>query len=150
MAVAIRPASESDLARIVELLGQMDETMYPPRRDADAAAHLAIFRQIDADPRQHMLVAEADGRVVGSAHLIVIPHLSRSCKPSAVVEGVVVEEAYRGKGVGAALMRRVQQTAREEGCYKLSLSTNLARTGAHRFYSRLGWKRSHYGFSLEL
>jgi GNAT superfamily N-acetyltransferase len=61
----------------------------------------------------------------------------------------VVDEAYRGKGVRAALMRQVQQIAKKAGCYKLTLSTNLARTGAHRFYSRLGWKRSHYGFSLE-
>jgi len=150
MGIAIRSAREADLARIIELLGQIDETMYPPRRDADPATHLGIFRQIEADPRQHLLVAEADGRIVGTAHLIVIPLLSRSGKPSAVVEGVVVDEAYRGKGVGAALMRQVQQIAQEAGCYKLTLSTNLARTGAHRFYSRLGWKRTHYGFSLEL
>ncbi|MDP2948431.1 MAG: GNAT family N-acetyltransferase [Chloroflexota bacterium] len=51
---------------------------------------------------------------------------------------------------GAALMRAVAQIAREAGCYKLTLSTNLARTGAHRFYSRLGWRRTHYGFSLEI
>ena len=150
MSIAIRPAREADLARIVELLGQMDEAMYPPRQDADRATHLGIFRQIAADPRQHLLVAEAGGRIVGTAHVIVIPHLSRSCKPSAVVEGVMVDEAYRGKGAGAALMREVQQIAQEAGCYKLVLSTNLARTGAHRFYSRLGWKRTHYGFSLEL
>ncbi len=150
MDIAIRPAREADLARIIELLGQIDETMYPPRQDADPATRLGIFRQIAADPRQHLLVAKADGRIVGTAHLIVIPHLSRSCKPSAVVEGVIVDEAYRGKGVGVALMRHVQQIAHEAGCYKLTLTTNLARTGAHRFYSRLGWKRTHYGFSLEL
>ena len=150
MTMAIRPASEADLAPIMGLLGQMDETMYPPRQEAGLSTQLDIFRQIAADPRQHLLVAEANGRIVGTAHLIVISHLSRSCKPSALVEGVVVDEAYRGKGVGAALMRQVQQIAQNAGCYKLTLSTNLARTGAHRFYSRLGWKRTHYGFSLEL
>ncbi|MGQ9571731.1 MAG: GNAT family N-acetyltransferase [Dehalococcoidia bacterium] len=150
MNLSIRPAREADLAAITELLGQMDETMYPARPQADSATRLGIFRQIAADPHQHLLVAETDGRIVGTAHLVVIPHLSRSCKPSAVVENVVVDEAHRGKGVGAALMRAVEQVAREAGCYKLTLSTNLARSGAQRFYSRLGWKRTHYGFSLEL
>ncbi len=67
-----------------------------------------------------------------------------------MVEGVVVEGAYRRSGVGAALLREAAALARRHGCYKLSLTSNLARTGAHRFYSRLGWKRSHYGYSLEL
>jgi len=150
MKVAIRPALEADLPHLLELLGQIDESMYLQREEASEAVRVSVFRQIAADPCQHLLVAEADGRIVGTAQLIVIPHLSQSCQPSGLVEGVVVDGAYRGRGVGAALMRAVAQIAREAGCYKLALSTNLARTGAHRFYSRLGWQRTHYGFSLEM
>ena len=149
MKLAVRSAVEAELPRILELLDQIDESMYPQREDADQATHLSIFRQIAADPRQHLLVAEAHGRIVGTVHLIVIPHLSRSCQPSGLLESMVVDEAYRRKGVGAALLREAGRLAREAGCYKLALSSNLARRGAHRFYSRLGWKRTHYGFSLE-
>lgn len=149
MKLAVRAATEADLPRLLELLGQMDDSMYPTRRDAGETARLSVFRQIAADPRQHLLVADADGRIVGTVHLIVIPHLSRSCKPSGLLESMVIDEAYRRKGVGAALLRELQRLAREVGCYKLALSSNLARRGAHRFYSRLGWKRTHYGFSLE-
>jgi GNAT superfamily N-acetyltransferase len=149
MRLAVRTAVEADLPRVLELLDQMDDSMYRQREDAGQAARLSVFRQIAADPRQHLLVAEADGRIVGTVHLVVIPHLSRSCQPSGLVEEMVVDEAYRRKGVGAALLREVQRLAREAGCYKLALSSNLARRGAHRFYSRLGWQRTHYGFSLE-
>jgi len=149
MRLAIRPAIEADLPRVLELLEQMDRGMYPEREDASQVVRLSVFRQIAADPRQHLLVAEADGRIVGTVHLVVIPHLSRSCKPSGLVEGMVVDEAYRRKGVGAALLSEVQRLASEAGCYKLALSSNLARRGAHRFYSRLGWQRTHYGFSVE-
>ena len=62
----------------------------------------------------------------------------------------MVDPAYRRRRLGAALMRAAAEAAREAGCYKLTLTSNLARTGAHRFYSRLGWKRTHYGYSLEL
>jgi GNAT superfamily N-acetyltransferase len=149
MKLAVRAATEADLPRLLELLDQIDDSMYPTRRDAGDADRLSVFRQIAADPSQHLLVAEADGRVVGTVHLVVIPHLSRSGKPSGLLESMVVDEAYRRKGMGAALLREVQRLARDAGCYKLALSSNLARRGAHRFYSRLGWKRTHYGFSLE-
>jgi len=149
MRTVVRPAVEADLPRVLELLEQIDDSMYPPREGAGQAVRLSVFREITADPRQHLLVAEADRRIVGTVHLVVIPHLSPSCKPSGLLESMVVDEAYRRKGVGAALLREVQRLAREAGCYKLALSSNLARRGAHRFYSRLGWKRTHYGFSME-
>ena len=149
MKLAVRAATQADLPRLLELLGQMDDSMYAARRDAGDASRLCVFREIAADPRQRLLVAETGGRIVGTVHLIVIPHFSRSCKPSALLESMVVDDAYRRKGVGAALLREVQRLAREAVCYKLALSSNLARRGAHRFYTRLGWKRTHYGFSLE-
>ena len=149
MKLVVRTAVEADLPRLLELLDQIDDSMYAGREDAGRAARLSAFRQIAADPRQHLLLAEASGRIVGTVHLVVIPHLSRTCKPSGLLESMVVDETYRRKGVGAALLREVQRLAREAGCYKLALSSNLARRGAHRFYSRLGWKRTHYGFSLE-
>jgi len=149
MKLAVRAATEADLPRLLELLDQIDDSMYPARGDAGQSVRLSVFRQIAADPHQHLLVAEAHGRLVGTVHLVVIPHLSRSCKPSGLLESMVVDEAYRRKGVGAALLREAERLAREADCYKLALSSNLARPGAHRFYSRLGWKRTHYGFSLE-
>ena len=149
MRLAVRAAVEADLPRVLELLDQIDDSMYSQREDAGQAARLSVFRRIAADPLQHLLVAEADGRIVGTVHLVVIRHLSRTCKPSGLLESMVVDEAYRRKGVGAALLREVQRLALEAGCYKLALSSNLARRGAHRFYSRLGWKRTHYGFGVE-
>jgi GNAT superfamily N-acetyltransferase len=148
--VTIRPATEADLPALVALYGQLDASMYAPQDDADEATRLLIFREIEDDPRQHFLVAEASGRLVGAAHLVVLQHFDRELKRSALVEDVVVAEDYRRKGVGAALMRRLAEIARKAGCYKLMLSSNLARRGAHRFYSRLGWKRTHYGFSVDL
>jgi len=149
MKLAVRTTTETDLPRLLELLDQIDDSMYPQRDDAGQASRLSVFRRIAADSNQHLLVAEADGRIVGTVHLIVVPHFSRTCKPSGLLESMVVDEAYRRKGVGAALLREVQRLALAAGCYKLALSSNLARRGAHRFYSRLGWKRTHYGFSLE-
>ncbi len=148
--IAIREAKSGDFAALLRLLDEMDESMYEGRGHADEADIRALYETILADRDQRLLVAEDGGRLVGSAHVMVLRHVGRSLSRSAVVEGVVVDAAYRRKGVGAVLMRAAAETAREAGCYKLTLTSNLARTGAHRFYSRLGWKRTHYGYSLEL
>jgi GNAT superfamily N-acetyltransferase len=148
--ITVREAKPNDFAALLRLLDQIDESIYPSRGHASEDAIRALYEAILADPDQRVLVTEDGGGLMGSAHVMVLRQIGRSLPRSAVVEGVVVDSAYRRKGVGAALMRAAAETAREAGCYKLTLTSNLARTGAHRFYSRLGWKRTHYGYSLEL
>lgn len=148
--ITVREAGAADFAALLRLLDQMYEGMYRGREHAHEGDIRALYDASLADRDQRVLVAEDGGRLVGSAHVMVLRHIGRSLPRSAVVEGVVVDPAYRRKGVGAALMRMAADVAREAGCYKLALTSNLARTGAHRFYSRLGWKRTHYGYSLEL
>ena len=146
----VREATADDFEALVRLLEGMDESMYGGRGHAAERDVRSLYEGILADADQRLLVAEDGGRLVGSAHLMVLRHFGRSLSRSGVVEGVVVDPAYRRAGVGAALMRAVAEAARRAGCYKLALTSNLARADAHRFYSRLGWKRSHYGYSLEL
>ncbi len=148
--ITVREATASDFAALLRLLDQMDESMYSGRGHAGEADIRALYDAILADSDQRLLVVEDRGRLVGSAHLMVLRHLGPSLSRSAVVEGLVVDPAYRRKGVGAALMRAAAEAARGAGCYKLALTSNVARAGAHRFYSRLGWKRTHYGYSLDL
>ncbi len=148
--ITVREARSGDYAALLRLLDEMDESMYRGRSDAGEGEIRTLYEAILADADQRLLVAEDGGRIVGSAHVMVLRHFDRSLSRSAVVVGVIVDPEFRRGGVGAALMRAAADAAREAGCYKLSLTSNVARSGAHRFYSRLGWKRSHYGYSLEL
>ena len=148
--ITVREAAPGDFDAFLRLLDQMDESMYRGRAVADEGDLRALYEVIVADPNQHLFLAEDGDRLVGSAHLLVLRHFDRSLSRSAVVEGVIVARDHRRGGVGAALMRAAAEAARAVGCYKLDLTSNMARRGAHRFYGRLGWKRSHYGYSLEL
>lgn len=148
--IRCREARADDFAALLRLLEQMDESMYGSRAIAAESDLSARYEALLVDLDQRLLLVEDGDRLVGSAHLIVLRHFDRHLLRSGIVDGVVVDPEYRRKGVGAALMQAVAEAARQAGCYKLALTSNLARAGAHRFYGRLGWKRSHYGYSLEL
>lgn len=143
--VSVRSAVKNDLAQILSLYRLLAGPYAGERASLSADAAWQILA---GDPRQHVLVAEAEGQIVGTATLIVIPNIGHGGYPWATVENVVVAPEYRGCGVGTSLMAAVGSLGRELDCYKLVLSSNLARPEAHEFYRRLGWRQTHMGFSL--
>ena len=110
----------------------------------------AAFHRLARDRNHAILVAEAAGKIVGTCHVIVVPHLGHALKPFAIVENVVVDAEARSSGIGQHLMAAAGDLARRRGCYKMALTSNIARARAHKFYERLGWTRTHFGYSLGL
>jgi GNAT superfamily N-acetyltransferase len=147
--VRIRSARKADLPRLQELYDQLHLKSYlslhVPRSKLTAA-----FERLARDRNHALLVAEVEGKVVGTCHVIVVPHLGHALKPMAIAENVVVDASARSSGIGQHLMAAAGDFARRRGCYKMALTSNIARPRAHRFYERLGWKRTHFGYSLGL
>jgi GNAT superfamily N-acetyltransferase len=82
-----------------------------------------------------VLVAVAGGRVVG--HLQV----TATDDPAVVeVKNMAVEPAWRGRGVGRALVATALDRARREGRGAVVVATAAADTGNLRFYQRLGFR----------
>ena len=150
-AVVVRDATRVDLPRVIALLDQLgaqpgQENVASPLNGAYGAA----FNEIEADSRQRLFVLEADGVVVGTLVVLVLPNLGHRGRPYAIVENVVVDAAVRGSGYGERLMRHAIDEARSAGCYKITLTSALRRAEAHRFYERLGFQVRHKGFRLDL
>lgn len=143
--IRIRRAGRNDLGRVLALYRLLDGPYAATER---AVTEEAAWQTLQSGPGQHLLVAEADGRIAGTATVIVVPNIGHGGKPWAAVENVVVAEEYRGRGVGVRLMAAAGDLSREAGCYKLVLTSNLTREAAHAFYRRLGWRQTHAGFSL--
>jgi GNAT superfamily N-acetyltransferase len=115
------------------------------------AAIWAAFEAIDADPRNELLVVEADdGQVIGTCQLTFIPGLSRGGAERMTIEAVRVRADQRGSGLGRRLMTFAVERARERGCRMVQLTTDKRRTDAHRFYAALGFVPSHEGMKLTL
>jgi len=144
--VTVRAATESDLARLVELLehGSLIEGKEDP---TDLALYRAALAEIERGPGG-VLVAETGGKVVGVCQLIVFRHLQSRGGLCAEIESVHVHPDHRGRGIGGVLMSAAVVRARELGCYRVQLTSNKARPDAHRFYEGLGFDASHQGFKL--
>ena len=144
-AVRVRAAGEDDAGGLVhlydQLAGDRDEA-----RPAGAADARALVARLQSQPDRALLVAEAGGAVVGTADVVVVDNLTHGGRPWAIVENVVVDERWRGLGVGHALMDEVVARARRRGCYKVQLLSRVERVDAHRFYEDLGFDRSAEGF----
>lgn len=149
MNMTLRRARRDDVAEIVALLA--DDPLGAQRESpAEPAPYLAAFERIDADPHQHLLVAEREGRVVGTLQLTILHGLSRRGASRALIEAVRISSAERGAGLGGELIRRAIAEARRQGCTVVQLTSDATRKDAHRFYERLGFQPTHVGFKLPL
>jgi GNAT superfamily N-acetyltransferase len=150
--VLLRTATEADVAALIDLIAadQLGATRDGVRDEADLAAYIAAFQKIDADPAHVLVVAERDGHIVGTLQLSFLPGLARRGALRAQVEAVRVAQSQRGAGLGAAMMGWAIAEARRRGCALVQLTSDKARTDAHRFYERLGFVASHEGMKLAL
>lgn len=56
------------------------------------------------------------------------------------VDNFIVDEKYRGQGIGKKLLEWADQRAREENCEMIALDSYVVAEGAHRFYFTNGFK----------
>jgi ribosomal protein S18 acetylase RimI-like enzyme len=88
-------------------------------------------------PGNHLLVARVDGRILGTLTLVTFP-IPTGLR--AWIEDVVVDEAARGHGVGAALTGEAVRLARAAGARTVDLTSRPSRAAANRLYERLGFE----------
>ena len=116
----------------------------------DLAAYQAAFEAIDRDPAHLLIVAQAGHDIVATMQLSFLPGLARRGALRAQIEAVRVDEAYRNRGLGAALFTWAIDESRRRRCALVQLTTDKSRTSAHRFYERLGFAATHEGMKLLL
>ncbi|MFC5801221.1 GNAT family N-acetyltransferase [Streptomyces formicae] len=145
----IRPASPADIPAIVAMLA--DDPLGARRESPDdLTPYTAAFERLAADPNQYLIVAEREGRVVGTLQLTVIPGLSRRGATRSIIEAVRIHADERGGGLGTQLIEWAVDKSRRRNCQLVQLTSDATRTDAHRFYERLGFEASHLGFKRAL
>lgn len=130
-----REARTGDFEEILRLYRQLHPTDPELQDGSDAAA----FEQILGSPGLHLFVLEIEEAVVAATYLNVIPNITRSASPYAVIENVVVEQSLRGIGLGKQIMANTLEAAWAHGCYKAMLMTGSRTPATHAFYRTCGF-----------
>jgi GNAT superfamily N-acetyltransferase len=150
-ATTIRKAREEDIAAIVAILAADEIGGHGDTTDVAARAdYLEAFRTLQQTPRENLYVAECGGEVVGTFQTLLTTTLTGRGGTSMIVEAVQTRSDMRGRGIGGQMINFCLEEARRLHLRQVQLTSNAARADAHRFYERLGFARSHFGFKYKL
>jgi ribosomal protein S18 acetylase RimI-like enzyme len=113
------------------------ERLLPQLSTSAPLLDAAMLSAIVAAPASTVLLARADGQILGTLTLAMFPI------PTGVrawIEDVVVDESVRGRRVGEALTLAAIQLAQDAGARTIDLTSRPSRAAAGRLYERLGFE----------
>ena len=146
MDLLIREAKETDLGSILKLYADPD---IDNGEVLDVSNAKKLFQKIESYPNYNVYIAIINNEIVGTFELLIMDNLAHLGTPSGIVEDVVVRSDFQGQGVGKKMMLVALDECRKNGCYKMTLSSNLKRERAHRFYESLGFEKHGYSFQIK-
>ena len=141
-AYVIRPLRRDETGLLKDFLYEaifVPEGMEPPERDILEKPELRVYTDgFGTRQGDNCLVAELDGRVVGAVWTRIMDdygHVDDET-PSFAIS---LYRAYRGKGIGTAMMRDMLDLLRQQGYQKASLAVQKANY-AVRMYRDVGFQ----------
>lgn len=114
------------------LIPQLTTSSQPPTREDLERIVAAASNTVFAAQDDH-----AQGKIIGVLTLIVY---STPTGTHGWIEDVVVDQAYRGRGVGESLTQAAIQTAEKLKVRTIHLTSNPNRKAANCLYQKLGFK----------
>lgn len=134
----IREACINDLEGLLQLYTQLHDNPFPELTD-----HVrAIWSRMINDPDHHVITAEEDGKIVSSCICAIIPNLTHEQRPYALIENVITDEEYRGRGYATACLDYARDIAVKCGCYKMMLLTGSKEKKTLDFYEHAGYNKN--------
>lgn len=138
--LAIRDARPRDVDALVGLIGALGYQVTA----AELRKRIAVLKKAG----QHILVADRGGAIgVLTTSMMQVVHRPR---PVGRISMMVVAEAARGGGVGAALVAEAEARLKSAGCGLIEVTSNAKRLRAHAFYERLGYARTSIRLAKQL
>jgi len=128
--IKIRRAIAEDYSPITKLTNQLG---YPSTEKKVKE----ILNMVLTHDDHEIFVATADENVVGYIHLVCTMRLGS--EPFIEIAAIIVDEDYRSRGVGHALLDRTQEYAESMGYSVIRIRSNIVREPAHKFFTEQGY-----------
>lgn len=144
MTIEIRQCRAEDFDEVAELLRQLW-----PDKPIDLPSLRPVFERALVSDSQKYICAAENGKVVGFGSLTIKNNLWQQGSICHIDE-LVVDNAYRHRGVGTQILQQLIGIAKEKGCRRIELDSAFHRKEAHQFYERLGFENRAFLFSKVL
>jgi glucosamine-phosphate N-acetyltransferase len=105
--------------------------------DIDQNKAEEVFEKINSNPDHVIVVAELDGKIVGSTTLLIETKFIHGGGLVGHIEDVVVDKNFQGQKIGEKIMKYLLEFAKNRGCYKTILDCT---DDVKPFYEKLGFK----------
>lgn len=135
MEYTIRDAQKADMPQVHALIQEL--------ATFEKEAHAVEITVTDLEnhgfgtkPLFHCFVAQIAQKIVGIA--LVYPRYSTWCGPALHLEDLIVTQAYRGKGIGNALLNHVVRYAKEKKVKRVAWEVLDWNENAIAFYEAKG------------
>ena len=96
-----------------------------------------IFEKINSNPDHIVVIAEVNGKIVGTTTLLIEPKFIHKGGLVGHIEDVVVDKNFQGQKIGEKIMKYLLEFAKNRGCYKTILDST---DDVKPFYEKLGFK----------
>ncbi|WAM33482.1 GNAT family N-acetyltransferase [Caldicellulosiruptor morganii] len=144
----IRLADENDVKEIMELLRELDSEHLIS--EDQLKKKLVRLQESSFSKVYVVILSDEKPVIVGTFTLYILENIGHGGASLAILENVVVRPEYRKQGIGRYMILKAIEIAKENGCYKLMLSSNEKRTEAHKFYENLGFAIHGISFKIDI
>ena len=148
----IEPATRDDLETVTDLWVRLarDQRLHDSAVRADPNREtiretLAAYQVADG-----LLVARLAGEIVGFASVTIERGSLELDSTRGLLSNIYVEPAFRGRGIGAALLTAAEEAAAERGADEVLLEVMAKNEAARRFYRREGYDEFRVTMSRSL
>lgn len=136
--MGIREIAPDDLDALLVLYRYLhpDDAPLPSRPVVEA-----VWREALAHPWSRYFGGYESGKLVTTCSIVIVPNLTRGCRPYGLIENVVTHPDSRNQGWGKRILSHALQFAWSRDCYKVMLLTGRKEESVLRFYESAGFDR---------
>ena len=142
MSTTIRPARREDVPSILEFIRGLAtyERLLPECEATEEQLALTLFPEDGVPPVAHCVLAQVGGAPAGFA-IYFFNYSTFLARPGLYLEDLFVLPAFRGHGLGKALLLHLAKVANSRGCGRMEWAVLDWNQPAIEFYEALGARR---------
>ncbi|HBW38463.1 GNAT family N-acetyltransferase [Desulfosporosinus sp. BICA1-9] len=144
MDIIIRNSKLEDFDDVILLFNQLW-----PGKELNINDLMVVFSRGIQSDSDELLCVEQNGKVIGFCSFAIVNNFWQEGY-IAYVYAMIIDDSFRGRGIGTELLKKAFDKAKLRGCKKIELDSGFQREKAHKFYEKIGFTKRAYLFSKDL